>query len=59
MRNEGGSQIVNEGQFGFARDARTSPALLPRDPGLNLVPLPFAAGVKGGPQSAVEDCVVR
>jgi len=59
MRNEGGSQVIDEGQFGFARDRQTSPALLPRDPGLNLIPLPFAAGVSGRPQLQVDDCVVR
>lgn len=60
MRNEGGSQIISEGQFGYARDPRTSPTLLPGDPGLNLNQLPFALGVGGGrPQSPEQECVVR
>lgn len=61
MHNESGSQIIGAGQFGYVRDARTSPALLPGDPGLNLNRLPFALGVGGGvrPQTAGQDCVVR
>lgn len=59
MRNEGGSQVIGEGQFGYARDARTSPALLPADPGLDLSQLPFALGVGGGRQRPAQDCVVR
>ena len=61
MQNEGGSQVIGEGQFGYARDPRTSPALLPGDPGLNLNQLPFALGVGGGGrlQTPGQDCVVR
>ena len=61
MHNESGSQIVAAGQFGYVRDPRSAPALLPRDPGLNLSQLPFALGVRGGSgiQTTVQDCVVR
>jgi len=59
MKNEGGSQLIGEGQFGFARDRQTSPALLPGDPGLNLNQLPFALGVGGGVQRQAPECVVR
>lgn len=62
MQNDGGSQIIGEGQFGFARDPRSPPVILPGDPGLNLAQLPFvlgiggAGGIKGG---ASQECVVR
>lgn len=61
MQNEGGSQIIGEGQFGFARDPRTPPVILPGDPGLNLSQLPFALGVGSGRvQGGVgQECVVR
>ncbi|MGH8620983.1 MAG: FecR family protein [Burkholderiales bacterium] len=59
MRNERGSQIIGEGQFGYARDLRSAPALLPGNPGLNLNQLPIAMGVGGRLQSPGEDCVVR
>ena len=61
MQNDGGTQIIGEGQFGFARDPRTPPVILPGDPGLNVSQLPFALGVgsgrvQGGPG---QECVVR
>ena len=61
MRNEAGSQIIGEGQFGFVKDPRTPPVILPGDPGLNLSQLPFTLGISGG---AVRgggggECVVR
>jgi len=59
MHNESGSQLIGEGQFGYARDRQSSPALLPGDPGLNLNQLPFALGVGSGPQRPGVDCVVR
>lgn len=61
MQNEGGSQIIGEGQFGYSRDLRTSPALLPGDPGLNLSQLPFALGVGGGGGRLQpgQECAVR
>jgi FecR protein len=56
MQNEGGSQIIGEGQFGFVRDSTTAPQILPKDPGLNLKDLPTLLGVnfKQG-----EDCIVK
>ena len=48
MQNEGGSQIIGEGQFGFAQDPKKPPVLLPGDPGLNLSQLPFTLGIGGG-----------
>ena len=60
MQNEGGTQIIGEGQFGFARDRNTRPALLPGDPGLILSQLPFTLGVGGGRiQGPSQECVVR
>jgi hypothetical protein len=41
MENEGGSEVIGEARFGFARDAKTKPVLLPGDPGLNFDELPF------------------
>jgi hypothetical protein len=60
MQNESGSQIVNEGEFGYVRDRQTAPTLLHRDPGLNWDQLPFALGVSGGRLLVPgQDCVVR
>jgi FecR protein len=42
MENESGEVIVGEARFGFVRDRKTKPVLLPGDPGLNLDELPFA-----------------
>ncbi len=42
MENDSGEVIVGEARFGFVRDAKTKPTLLPGDPGLNLDELPFA-----------------
>jgi len=46
MQNDGGEQVIGEGQFGFARDRKVAPVLLPGDPGLHLEELPFAIVVK-------------
>jgi hypothetical protein len=60
MQNEGGSQIIGEGQFGFASDLKVSPLLLPGDPGLNLSQLPFTLGIGSGRvQGAGQECIVR
>lgn len=62
MQNEGGSQIIGEGQFGFAKDPKSPPVILPGDPGLNLSQLPFTLGVGGGGAirgGASQECVVR
>ena len=60
MQNEGGSQIIGEGQFGFARDGKSRPVMLPGDPGLQLSQLPFGLGVGGGRmQGPQQECVVR
>ena len=60
MQNEGGAQVVNEGQFGFASDFKLPPVLLPGDPGLNLSQLPFTLGVGSGRiQGPGQECVVR
>lgn len=61
MSNDAGSTIIGEGQFGFARDSKTLPVILPGDPGLNLQQLPFVLGVsagtiRGGP---TQECIVR
>jgi len=60
MQNEGGSQIIGEGQFGFAGDFKSPPVLLPGDPGLNAGQLPFMLGVSSGRlQGPGQECVVR
>lgn len=61
MQNEGGSQIIGEGQFGFAQEPGKPPVLLPGDPGLNLSQLPFTLGIGGGAVGggANQECVVR
>lgn len=61
MQTRGGSQIVNEGQFGFAQDPNKPPVLLPGDPGLNLSQLPFTLGIGGGAigSGSNQECVVR
>jgi len=60
MRNEGGSQIIGEGQFGFAGNLKMQPVVLPGDPGLNAGQLPFVLGVSSGRiQGPGQECVVR
>jgi hypothetical protein len=60
MQNEGGSQVIGEGQFGFASDLKLPPVLLPGDPGLNLSQLPFTLGIGSGRiQGPGQECVVR
>ena len=61
MQNQGGSQIIGEGQFGFAQEPGKPPVLLPGDPGLNLSQLPFTLGIGGGAirGGANQECVVR
>jgi hypothetical protein len=61
MQNEGGTQIIGEGQFGFARDPKSPPVILPGDPGLNVSQLPFTLGVGGGRLQGGpgQECVVR
>jgi hypothetical protein len=62
LQNQAGSQIIGEGQFGFVKDGRTAPLILPGDPGLNLKDLPFVLGV--GSQAirgagGGDECAVR
>jgi hypothetical protein len=61
MQNQGGTQLVGEGQFGFAQDPKKPPVLLPGDPGLNLSQLPFTLGVGGGVirGGSTQECIVR
>ncbi len=60
MQNQGGTQLIGEGQFGFAQDPKKPPVLLPGDPGLNLGQLPFSLGVGGAIRGgASQECVVR
>lgn len=54
-QNEGGSVLINAGQFGFVRDGKTPPSVLPKDPGLSLGQLPFSLP-PGGPSP---ECIVR
>ena len=62
MQNQGGAQLIGEGQFGFAQDPKRPPVLLPGDPGLNLSQLPFTLGVGGGAirgGSTSQECMVK
>jgi len=61
MQNQGGTQLIGEGQFGFTQDPKSPPVLLPGDPGLNLGQLPFTLGAGGSaiPGGSSQDCVVR
>ena len=60
MRNEGGSQIIDAGQFGFAGNRNMQPIVLPGDPGLNAAQLPFTLGVSSGRlQGPGQECLVR
>lgn len=61
MQNQGGAQLIGEGQFGFAQDPKSPPVLLPGDPGMNLSQLPFTLGVGGGSirGGSSQECVVR
>ncbi len=58
LQNEGGTLLVNAGQFGYVQDAKTPPSLLAKDPGLSLSQLPFALGVPPG-SPGNQECVVR
>jgi type 1 fimbria pilin len=53
LQTDAGSQTVDPGEFGYVKDAKTPPSLLPQDPGLGLSQLPFALGVPGA------ECTVR
>ena len=60
MRNEGGSQTIDAGQFGFAGNRKMQPIVLPGDPGLNAAQLPFTLGVSSGRlQGPGQECLVR
>jgi hypothetical protein len=60
MQNEGGNVVIAEGQFGFAGNVKTQPAILPGDPGLNAGQLPFTLGVASGRiQGPGQECMVR
>lgn len=60
MQNEGGTQIIREGEFGFAGDLKIPPVILPGDPGLNASQLPFTLGIGSGRiQGPGQECVVR
>jgi len=61
ITNDAGTQIVNENQFLFVRDAKSPPQILQGDPGLNLRELPFTLGLPTGPVrgSSAQECVVR
>jgi len=60
MRNEGGSQTIDAGQFGFAGNHKMQPIVLPGDPGLNAAQLPFTLGVNSGRlQGPGQECLVR
>lgn len=53
-QNEAGSTLISPGQFGYIRDAKTPPSVLPKDPGLSLGQLPFSLPGGAGPE-----CIVR
>jgi hypothetical protein len=55
LQNEGGFEIIGEGQFGFVRDSTSKPEILQSDPGFNLKDLL----VVGGSFMVGEGCIVR
>ena len=60
LQNDGGIIVINEGMFGFVRDFKTAPVILPGDPGLNLAQLPFVLGVGGAQRGSMPaECQVR
>jgi hypothetical protein len=59
MQNDAGSQVIGEGQFGFAKDPKAAPVILPGDPGLSLAQLPFSLGVGAGFKAGPAQCEVR
>lgn len=61
MRNDAGEVEIPEGQYGYAKDRKTAPVILPGDPGLSLHEMPFTLGIGGGPGSggAGQECIVR
>lgn len=60
LQNEGGTQVIGEGQFGFVKDVKSPPVILPGDPGLNLSQLPFSLGVSGTMlRGGGSECAVR
>jgi hypothetical protein len=64
MQNDAGSVLIGEGQFAYARDRKTSPVILPGDPGLSLHEMPFTLGIGGRPGSgggggSGQECIVR
>jgi hypothetical protein len=60
LQNDSGLQVIGEGQFGFVRDPKSPPVILPGDPGLNLAQLPFTLGVNAGSlRGGQGECVVR
>jgi hypothetical protein len=62
MQNPAGSQLIGEGQFGYARDINTPPILIPPPANLNLNQFPFTLGISGGAISGGpgnKECVVR
>lgn len=59
MQNEGGSQVIGEGQFGFASDLKVNPVLLPANPFPDIHGLPFTLGLGSGRLGPGQECVVR
>jgi len=59
MQNEGGAQVIGEGQFGFASDFKKGPALLPVNPFPDIHVLPFTLGLGSGRLGPGQECIVR
>ena len=60
LQNDAGFQVIGEGMFGFVKDPKSPPVILPGDPGLNLSQLPFTLGVNPGSlRGGSQECVVR
>ena len=58
LQNEGGSQVIGEGQFAYAPDSRTKPVLLTTDPtGGSLKEL--ASIVVSNKFNQGSDCIVK
>lgn len=64
IRNPAGQQVLNAGQFGYVRDARTPPIMVPPQQGIQVTMPPAISKNEGGGRSVGKDhkedeCTVR
>jgi hypothetical protein len=58
VSNGAGQQVFAGGQFGFVKDARTAPAILPPAQGMKFTLPPSQGGRTGGAMGGGDDCVL-